>query len=56
MRKFKQKKLGCAYTEVQFGSCFTALFMALCISACSDDDDAAKVVFPLKNKLSIVVW
>ncbi len=27
-------------------SCFTALFMALCISACSDDDDTTKAVFP----------
>lgn len=34
--------------------CFTALFMALCISACSDDDDdAVKAVFPEKQ-LSIV--
>lgn len=35
-------------------SCFTALFMALCISACSDDDDAAKVVFPEKQTVNCV--
>lgn len=49
MRKFKQRNLVAHIRKFSLESCFTALFMALCISACSDDDDAAKVVFPEKE-------
>lgn len=47
MRKLKQKNLVALMRKFCLEGCFTALFMALCISACSDDDDdAVKAVFP----------
>ena len=52
MRKFKQRNLVAHIRKFSLESCFTALFMALCISACSDDDDAAKVVFPEKQTVN----
>lgn len=54
MRKFKQRNLVAHIRKFSLESCFTALFMALCISACSDDDDAAKVVFPEKQTVNCV--
>ena len=41
MRKLKQKSVVAPMRKFCLGSCFTVLFMALCISACSDDDDDA---------------
>ncbi len=55
MRKFKQRNLVAHIRKFSLESCFTALFMALCISACSDDDDAAKVVFP-KTNCQLCIW
>lgn len=53
MRKLKQKSVVAPMRKFCLGSCFTVLFMALCISACSDDDDdAEKSVFP-KNSAKI---
>lgn len=55
MRKFKQKNLIALMRKFSLGSCFTALFMVLSISACSDDDDdAAKTVFPEKQTVNCV--
>lgn len=55
MRKFKQRNLVAHIRKFCLESCFTALFMALCISACSDDDDATKVVFPKTNR-QLCIW
>ena len=53
MRKLKQKSVVAPMRKFCLGSCFTVLFMALCISACSDDDDdAEKSVFPEKQTVS----
>ena len=55
MRKLKQKSVVAPMRKFCLGSCFTVLFMALCISACSDDDDdAEKSVFPEKQTVSCV--
>lgn len=53
MRKFKQRNLVAHIRKFSLESCFTALFMALCISACSTTTMQQKWFFP-KNKLSIV--
>ena len=55
MRKLKQKNLVALMRKFCLEGCFTALFMALCISACSDDDDdAVKAVFPEKQTVNCV--
>ncbi len=55
MRKLKQKNLVALMRKFCLGGCFAALFMALCISACSDDDDdAVKAVFPEKQTVNCV--
>lgn len=52
MRKLKQKNLVALMRKFCLEGCFTALFMALCISACSDDDDdAVKAVFPENSSI-----
>lgn len=56
MRKLKQKNLVALMRKFCLEGCFTALFMALCISACSDDDDdAVKAVF-LKTNCQLCIW
>lgn len=54
MRKLKQKNLVALMRKFSLGGCFAALFMALCISACSDDDDTTKAVFPEKQTVNCV--
>lgn len=55
MRKLKQKNLVALMRKFCLEGCFTALFMALCISACSDDDDdAVKAVFRKKQTVNCV--
>lgn len=54
MRKLKQKNLVALMRKFCLEGCFTALFMALCISACSDDDDTTKAVFPEKQTVNCV--